>query len=74
MFARELREDFSIEHDPVFLEARYKCAVGLESIVAHGSIQTDDPELPEIGLLILSVSKGIAACAHERLVRVTHFL
>ncbi len=74
MFGGELRKDFAVELESVFLQFRYEGTVRLVAVGADGGVQPDDPELAEIILLIAPVGKGISARAHKRLVRVTLLL
>ena len=68
MLGGELGEDFAVELDAGLFQLINEGAVGLVAIRAESGVETDDPELAEVGLLVAPVGEGIATRAHERLV------
>ena len=70
----ELGEDLAVEADIGFLQLRDEGAVGLVPQLADGGVQADDPELTEDGLLVAAMGEGVAAGAHQGLVREVELL
>lgn len=44
------------------------------SVVAHGGVESDYPELAEVSFLVATMRESVAASAHKRLVRRMQFL
>ena len=65
----KLGEDLAVEREAALVQLADERAVGRVAVLADGGVQADDPELSERRLLVASVGKGVAAGAHERLVR-----
>ena len=65
VFGGEGGEDFTVESDAALLQFIDEGAVGLVPIFSNSSIQTDDPELAEVALLIAAMGEGVAAGAHK---------
>ena len=68
MLCGESCHDFAIYQDVLLLELTGELAPSL-SFWAQGGIDTHEPELTEIVLLVLAVGKGVAASMHEGFIR-----
>ena len=57
MVGGEFGENFAVKCETVFLQFRDEGGVRLVAIVANRGVQANDPELAEVGFLILTVSE-----------------
>lgn len=70
----KLCKDFAVEGEAVFLQLCDEGRVGFVAILADSGVEAHDPELAEVGLLVAAVGEGVAAGAHQRLVRSVELL
>ncbi len=66
----EGREDLAVKGEAGLFEFIDEGGVGRVAVVADGGIESDYPELAEVGLFVAAVGEGVAARAHQGLVRV----
>ena len=66
----ELGENLAVEGEAGLLQLRDEGGVGLMAVLADGGVEADYPELAEVGLLFAGAGEGVAARAHQGLMRV----
>src|SRR5512135_153725 len=65
---REAREDLPVDFDARFFQPEQELAVG-EPVLARGGVHADDPERPELPLVVPPVAVGISQRARDGFLR-----